>query len=141
MGLNIEISFSVKKCKNITETKNFLVQLAEKYNSVDNYFSHEIEGESVTIKKNNYIHHISFDFDNKINIINFLKELQKDKLFIIECIYIDNNIINVIYKNKNYNTDLYLSPLIKDNSSNNNLKCNDKKNIINLVKNYIFELN
>ena len=38
MGLTIELSFSISKLSNVTQFKQLLSDLAEKYNSISNYF-------------------------------------------------------------------------------------------------------
>ena len=61
MGLTIELSFSITKHANITQFKQILSDVAEKYNSSSSYFIHEIEGHSTTIDRNDCINIVEFD--------------------------------------------------------------------------------
>tara|TARA_Y100000389_G_C17466422_1_gene526074 strand:- start:4724 stop:5119 length:396 start_codon:yes stop_codon:yes gene_type:complete len=101
MSLIIEISFSISKLPNITQLKTILTDLAEKYNSISNYFTHEIEGHNVSIDRNDCIHIVEFSMA-KEDILNYIKNVRKIKNVKIDSIYIDDNCINLIYASKKY---------------------------------------
>ena len=62
MGLTIEISFSVSKNANVTQLKQYLSDLAKKYNARSNYFIHEIEGHNTIVERNDCIHVVEFQW-------------------------------------------------------------------------------
>jgi len=101
MGLTIELSFSITKHANITQFKQILSDVAEKYNSTSSYFIHEIEGHSRTIDRNDCIHIVEFDISQK-NIVNYIKNIMRIKNVKIDSIYVDKKGINLIYASKKY---------------------------------------
>lgn len=101
MGLTIELSFSISKLSNVTQFKEHLSDLAEKYNSSSHYFIHEIEGHSTTIDRNDCIHHVEFPISQE-NILNYLKNIMRVKKVKVDCIYIDKKGTNLIYASKKY---------------------------------------
>lgn len=116
MDLTIEISLDLITCKNITTTINTINTLIENNNAI-NYFSFfETEG-SRKIERNEYI--TSINFENKYNLLNFLKEIKFLKNLRIDCIYSGSN-INYIYLSKRYskNNNVPNVKSIKDNSLN-----------------------
>ena len=102
MEYTIELTIDLRKNPNITEIKQTLSDLAEKYNAISNYFMHEIEGHSVTIDRNDCIHTITFSSDNTTNLIKYIKIVNKLKFAKIDCIYQDNGQTNIIYASKKY---------------------------------------
>ena len=116
MDLTIEISLDLITCKNIITTINVIKKIIENNEAV-NYFSfYETEG-SRKIERNEYV--ISINFQNKYNLLNFLKEIKFLKNVKIDCIYSSNN-INYIYISKRYskNNDITNVKSIKNNSLN-----------------------
>ena len=102
MGLTIEVSFNICKQGNITNIKQLLSTIAEKYNSKTNYFIHEIEGHNRVIDCNDYVNIVEFESDNFTNIIEYLKSIIKIKVVKIDCIYYDEGVVNLIYASKKY---------------------------------------
>ena len=106
MGITIELSVDIAKHKNVTETKTLLASLAEKYNSSENFFLHEIEGSNSIIERNDCIHTVIFENifleEERINIINYLRHICKYKFIKIDCIYDDTKSLQIIYKSKKY---------------------------------------
>ena len=97
----VELSFDLCKNKNVSEIKELLSFLAEKYNSITHYFTHEVEGKGRIIDINDCIHTISFD-DNSTDLLNYIKKINKLKFIKIDCIYSDKDEINLIYTSKKY---------------------------------------
>ena len=91
MGLTVEISFDIQKNVNVITTQNYLKYIAEKNNCIDNYFIFEIEGENTYISRNDCIQILEFNLD--INIIKYIKEIEKCKFVKIDCIYLENKVI------------------------------------------------
>ena len=122
MDLTIEISLDLITCKNITTTINKINNIIENNNAI-NYFSfYETEG-SRKIERNEYI--TSINFENKYNLLNFLKEIKILKNLRIDCIYSGSN-IKYIYLSKRYSKNNNV-PNVK--SINNN-----SFNIIKLIE-------
>ena len=116
MDLTVEISLDLIACKNITTNINRIKNIIEN-NYALNYFSfYETEG-SRKIERNEYI--ISINFENKYNLLNFLKEIKFLKNLRIDCIYSGSN-INYIYLSRRYakNNNVINVKSIKDNSLN-----------------------
>ena len=116
MDLTVEISLDLIACKNITTNINRIKNIIEN-NYALNYFSfYETEG-SRKIERNEYI--ISVNFENKYNLLNFLKEIKFLKNLRIDCIYSGSN-INYIYLSRRYakNNNVPNVKSIKDNSLN-----------------------
>ena len=96
----IELILDVKKINNITEVKDFLHDLAKRYNCSIEYFNHEIDGHKRIIDNNCYIYYINFDeenFNNLINLIKTIKITDLTKNVVIDCIYEDGESSNIIY--------------------------------------------
>jgi hypothetical protein len=105
MGLTIELSFSVTHNTNVTQFKQYLTDLAKKYNNISSYFIHEIEGHSTTIDRNDCIQVVEFSLDCK-NILNYIKNIMRVKSIKIDSIYLDRKGINLIYASKNYHATM-----------------------------------
>ena len=101
MGLTIELSFSISKLSSVTQFKQILSDLAEKYNSTSNYFIHEIEGHSTTIDRNDCIHVVEFSILQE-NILNYIKNIMRVKKVKIDSIHTDKKGTNLIYASKKY---------------------------------------
>jgi hypothetical protein len=130
MGLTVELSFDLGKNKNITQIKNLLSSAAIKYNSITNYFIHEVEGHGTIIDRNDCIQIIEFEINqpNQLiqpeNILNFIKYIQQHKYIKIDCIYLEKGDCNLIYASKKY---LFLA-------SNKEYKSIDKSNSHNILE-------
>ena len=129
MGLTVEISFDIQKNVNVITTQNYLKYIAEKNNCIDNYFIFEIEGENTYISRNDCIQIIEFNLD--INVIKYIKEIEKYKFVKIDCIYLENK---VIYLSKRY---IFFQKLHNKNVESINT---NKNNIINVLINLISPL-
>jgi len=105
MGLVIELAIDIQRNHGVTDMKLLLVSLADRHNSSDQYFLHEIEGHKSTIDSNEYIHVVEFDYSNtdmKENIVKYIKTVSKYKFIKIDCIYEDSGKINIIHTSKKY---------------------------------------
>ena len=111
MGLTIELSFDLHKHKNVTELKQLLSNLAEKYNSNTNYFIHEIEGRGTLIDRNECIQIIEFEIEPieqmRVNILKYIKDIIQNEILTINCIYVEKGKCNLIYASRKY---LLLTP-------------------------------
>jgi len=101
MGLTIEISFNVSKNANVTQLKQYLSNLAKKYNAISHYFIHEIEGHNTIVERNDCIHVVEFS-TSKNEVLNYIKTIMQLKNIKIDSIYHDRKGINLIYASKNY---------------------------------------
>ena len=142
----IELFFDLKKVKNITLTKELLIELAHNSNCSMQYFIHEVDGHSRIIDNNTCIYYINFseeNFNNLINMILIIRENKSDlfKNVIIDCIYEDGNEYNIIYASQNYirlinKTNQEKIKLLNEFNKTNQLKLtnNYHKQIIKALK-------
>ena len=100
MSFRIEISFDLRKIKNITEMKKKINDLALKNEKEICYFSYELMGHGRTINRNHLIGILYFY--EEYNIINFIKSIKNLSKIYIECIGIDDIKFNIIYASKKY---------------------------------------
>ena len=138
MGLTIELSFSVDKNSNLTSIKQLLSNLAEKNNSNNHYFIHEIEGHHTIIDRNDCINIVEFEHTDAKNIINYIKTITKLKFLKIDCIYIEKGIVNLIYASKKYLLSTHKSS-IKNPSKTSPISPISSKKIIDLVSDYFIQ--
>ena len=84
MTLTIDLCVNMKKISSITQIKNKLELLAEKYNANHSYSSHELEGVGHKILKHNFIFTLNFD-ELKDEILKILiKDIKNIKNVYIE---------------------------------------------------------
>ena len=100
MTYRIEISFDLRKTKNITEMKKNIKNIALKNNKEIFFFEHEISGNGRTINRNHVIAIIYFP--EQKNIINFIKKIKKVSGVYIESVGIDDCKFKLIYASKKY---------------------------------------
>jgi hypothetical protein len=123
MDLTIEFTLNLITCKNIDSTINNINNIIIINNGIKNFSLYETEG-ARKIERNDYI--CSVLFNNKNNLLNFLKKIINLKNINIDCIYYANN-IKYIYLSKRYaiNNNLNMIKSIDENLFN----------ISNLLKN------
>lgn len=100
MSFRIEISFDIRKTKNVTEMKELIKNLSIKYNADMCFFDHEIMGHGRTINRNHAIAIAYFSEQDKI--INFIKTIKKINGIYIECVGMDDGLFILIYASKKY---------------------------------------
>lgn len=89
MTLTIDLCVNMKKNSSITQIKNKLELLAEKYNANHSYSYHELQGVGHKILKHNFIFTLNFD-ELKDDILKILIKDIKN----IKNVYIDQ-ILNI----------------------------------------------
>ena len=116
MDLTVEISLDLITCKNITTTIKTINYIIENNYAINDFSFYETEG-SRKIERNEYI--TSVNFENKYNLLNFLKEIKFLKNLRIDCIYSGSN-FNYIYMSRRYakNNNVPNVKSINDNSFN-----------------------
>ena len=97
MSYNIAINIKLKNNLNVSGNENLIYDIANNLNSKYIYYDYELEGVNKYIKKNNKI--IILEFDEEIDLINFLKFITSMREILIEYIYYENSIL---YSSKNY---------------------------------------
>ena len=137
MGLTIELSFDMCKNTKITQTKDLLSNLAEKYNASSSYFIHEIEGHGTIIDRNDCIQITEFEtnLENQShdNILNYIKHIMRLKFIKFDCIYREKGEYKLIYASKKY-----LSIISYNQHSKSSVDYKPKShNIIELVSNIL----
>jgi|TARA_B100000575_G_C23021016_1_gene587930 hypothetical protein len=102
MGYTIEISVDVRKPNMLLKSVRQRRELAEAHLCEMQYFMNEIEGNKRQIIKNDSIHVVYFAELQFQNLLDFIKNLRKDKSFYIECIYRDDNSTNLLFVSPKY---------------------------------------
>ena len=98
MDLTVEISLDLITCKNIVTTINTIKNIIENNNAYYNFSFYETAG-CRKIERNEYIN--SIIFEDKNDLLNFLKEIKFLKNIRIDCIYYSNS-IEYLYISKRY---------------------------------------
>jgi len=131
MSYRIELSFDLRKTKNITEMKKNISDLALKNEKEICFFSYEMSGNGRTINRSHVVG--TLYFPEEFNIINFIKSIKKIPGIYIESVGIDNIKFNLTYASKKYLNfmDKYKS---KDYLNNREDLLSQYKNIINQIK-------
>ena len=96
MSFSISLIINLKKC-NGSNTENIVKESSQNCNVSSIYYDFDLEGINKYIKKNNKI--IILEFDEEIDLINFLKFITSMREILIEYIYYENSIL---YSSKNY---------------------------------------
>lgn len=100
MTYRIEISFDLRKTKNITEMKKNIRNIAIKNENDICFFEHEFGGRGRTINRNHVIAIIYFP--EQQNLLNFIKNIKKVSGIYIESVGIDDCKFELIYASKKY---------------------------------------
>lgn len=124
MSFSISLILNLKKC-NASNTENIIKESSENCNVSSIYYDFDLEGINKYIKKNNKI--IILEFEEEIDIINFLKFITLMREILIEYIYYENSIL---YSSKKYLDELSktlhnkndLLDKIESNKKNKNFK-------------------
>jgi len=100
MSYRIELSFDLRKTKNITEMKKNIRDLALKNKKEICFFSYEMMGHNRTIHRRHVVGTLYFSEES--HIINFIKSIKKIPEIYIESVGIDNIKFILIYASKKY---------------------------------------
>ena len=131
MSYRIELSFDLRKTKNILEMKKKIRDLALKNKKEICFFSYELMGYGRTINRNHVVG--TLYFLEQSNIIGFIKSIKKISGIYIESVGMDDIKFILIYASKKYLNfmDKYKS---KDYLKNRGDLLNEYKNVINQIK-------
>jgi len=131
MSYRIELSFDLRKTKNILEMKKKIMDLALKNKKEICFFSYELMGHGRTINRNHVVG--TLYFSEQSNIIGFIKSIKKISGIYIESVGMDDIKFILIYASKKYLNfmDKYKA---KDYLKNRADLLNEYKNIINQIK-------
>ena len=100
MAYQVEISFSLKKRANLTETKNLIINKANKFESNRYYENFEMACVNRTMKRNHYV--LTFFFETSQELVaKFIKFIKSENNIYIESIYDDNN-HDLLYASSKY---------------------------------------
>lgn len=102
MGYTIEISLDVRKPNMLIKSVKERREMADYHLCEMQYFMHEIEGKKRTIIRSDSIHVVYFSEDTFCNLINYIKNIRKEKGLYIECIYRDDNSTNLLFVSPKY---------------------------------------
>jgi hypothetical protein len=120
MGYSIEVSFNILKHSSVTETQNFILNLATTYGCISCYVDYEFET-NVQYKRNHNIIVINFENTNIYNLIEFLKKIKMTSGIFIETIF-DDNMNMILYASKYYVTQKMDKLLAKEYSKNKRIR-------------------
>jgi hypothetical protein len=124
MSFSISLIINLKKC-DASNTENIIKESSQNCNVSSIYYDFDLEGINKYIKKNNKI--IILEFEQQIDLINFLKFITLMREILIEYIYYNNSIL---YSSKNYLVEVSkrlhnknnLLDKIESNKKNDNFK-------------------
>ncbi len=124
MSFSISLIINLKKC-DASNIENIIKESSQNCNVSSIYYDFDLEGINKYIKKNNKI--IILEFEQEIDLINFLKFIILIKEILIEYIYYENSIL---YSSKNYLVEISkrlhnknnLLDKIESNKKNQNFK-------------------
>jgi hypothetical protein len=112
MDYSIEISFDIRKHKNVTTMKNNMLDLAHEYGGGYIYIMHDIAGKGRhNIYRNHCIISVTFTEDNIENCVKFIKQIKKTRSYKIECIYKSSGNSRLLYA-----STVYLKTINKEQS-------------------------
>jgi hypothetical protein len=120
MGYSIEVSFNILKHSSVTETQNFILNLATTYGCISCYVDYEFET-NVQYKRNHNIIVINFENANIYKLIEFLKKIKITSGIFIETIF-DDNMNMILYASKYYVTHKMDKLLAKEYSKNKRIR-------------------
>ena len=130
MSYRIELSFDLRKTKNILEMKKKIRDLALKNKKEICFFSYEMMGHNRTINRSHVVGTLYFSEES--HIINFIKNIKKIPGIYIESVGIDNIKFILIYASKKY-----LNFMDKDKAKD---YLNDRVNLLHEYKNIINQI-
>ncbi len=133
MPYRIELSFDMRKSRNVSEIKADVKKLAEEYACEFIYEDCEMWGHGRTINRTHFVMTLEFPED-ETNVIAFIRKLKKKSGIYIELVGFDNCIFDIIYASKKYLNfmDKYKA---KDYlKQKNNLSIGKYKQIIKVIK-------
>jgi hypothetical protein len=102
MGYSIEVSFNILKHGSVTETNDFIMNLATSYGCISCYIDYEFET-NVQYKRSHSILTVNFENSNIYNLVGFLKKIKMTQGLFVETIYDDNSNM-ILYASKYYVT-------------------------------------
>ena len=130
MSFTISLLINLKHC-NITNTENLIKESSQNCNVTSIYNIIELEGINKYIKKNNKI--IILEFEEQIDIINFLKFVKQMREIFIEYIYYENSILYISKKSLNETSKTLHDKTNLLDKIESNKKNNDFKKIYNVL--------
>ena len=136
MGYTVEFSFDLRLHHDSENTRRDIILRAEKHNCVDCYWMYEIEG-AKHIERNHCVITATFDCDNMIGFIKYLRFIRGSRNFFIESIYHDES--TLLFASKCYLSKMDRDKAQEFKTSFRNKKCNDlwtdnERNIIRTMK-------
>lgn len=102
MGYAVELSFNAKKTLGLLKKQQDIAVKARLFNCSSQYNMMELEGYGRKISKSESIHVVIFDDENINSMCDFVKDVRKQKLAFIECIYRDDCTCDLLYASGHY---------------------------------------
>ena len=119
MGYTVEFSFDLRLHHDSENTRRDIILRAEKHNCVDCYWMYEIEG-AKHVERNHCVITATFDCDNTIGFIKYLRYIRGSRLFFVESIYHDDS--GLLFA-----SGCYLSKMDRDKAREFKMRFRDKK--------------
>lgn len=102
MGYAIELSFDIRKIKNINEEQKIIYREAVDFGCISQYHLHEMEGYGRNTIRSDYIHIVMFDSENFEYLIDYIRHIRKQRKLCIECIYKDDTNCDLLYASSKF---------------------------------------
>ena len=132
MGYVVESFHSFLNSGNLSLVKNIQQETANKFGCEMQYFTHEIEGYKRITTKCDSIHVAHFGTDSFDNVLQYVREIRRQRNYQIDCVYNDDGPIGILYASTRYlkRLDRNLSHTIKKTLSKNDSDIIKIKNAI-----------
>jgi hypothetical protein len=101
MSYQIEISVNLKKCKNLSEISNKIIEKAEQCQLMNYYKNYEHIGENRKVYRNHCIITLKFMEHDEL-LAEFIKYIKNMKNAKIESVGFDDFVFKLMYASKNY---------------------------------------
>ena len=135
MGYAVELSFNAKKTLGILKKQQDIAVKAREFGCSSQYNMMELEGYGRKISKSESIHVVIYDDENINHMYEFIREIRKEKLAFIECIYRDDCTCNLLYASGHYLKKLDKPMSLKIRRSLKSPTDQVAKDIVNILKN------
>ena len=102
MGYAVELSFNAEKTLGLLKKQQAISVKARLYNCSSQYNMMELEGVGRKINKSESIHVVIYEDENINSMYDFIRDIRKEKLAFIECIYRDDCTCDLLYASGHY---------------------------------------
>ena len=132
MGYVVECFTSLNAKCSFLDAKKLQQNTANNFNCEMQYFTHEIEGYKRIITKSDNIHVAHFDNMAFKQLLDYIRNIKKNKHYKVDCIYRDDISVGILYASPRYlkGLDNQVAKSIKNSLNINNDEIHSIKNLI-----------